>query len=168
MTEKAKPRVWRSRPLEWMLCFSLFLSVILEMLSKPKIFRDSKSEVIKGQAIEVSCQSSDGTSPIFYQLFKANNVLKSHNMSSNEPAVFKDNPTKDVEYYCIVDNCHSHTKMVSEVLRVKVIGKLPCYEKKSRGIGALVHIFKGLGVSRDCVDEKSGWYLYKVHKHDMW
>uniref|UniRef100_F7DLW8 Platelet endothelial cell adhesion molecule n=1 Tax=Equus caballus TaxID=9796 RepID=F7DLW8_HORSE len=94
---------------------------VCEMLSKPKIFRDSKSEVIKGQAIEVSCQSSDGTSPIFYQLFKANNVLKSHNMSSNEPAVFKDNPTKDVEYYCIVDNCHSHTKMVSEVLRVKVI-----------------------------------------------
>lgn len=42
-------------------------------------------------------------------------------MDSNEPAVFKDKPTKDVEYQCIADNCHSHTEMISEVLRVKVI-----------------------------------------------
>lgn len=71
-------------------------------------------------------------------------------MNSNEPAVFKDNPTKDVEYQCIVDNCHSHTEVVSEVLRVKVIGELLCWGKKSCGLGALLHIFKGLGLPGGC------------------
>ncbi|XP_004432716.1 PREDICTED: platelet endothelial cell adhesion molecule isoform X1 [Ceratotherium simum simum] len=94
---------------------------VCEMLSKPEIFCDSKSEVIKGQTIEVSCQSRRGTSPISYHLLKASNILKSRNVSSNEPTVFKDNPTKDVEYQCIADNCHSHAEMVSDVLRVKVI-----------------------------------------------
>lgn len=102
------------------------LSVILEMLSKPRIFYDSSSEVIKGQTIAVSCQSINGTTPISYHLLKTSNILESRDMSSNEPAVFKDNPTKDTEYQCIVDNCHSHSEMVSEVLRVKVIGKLLC------------------------------------------
>ncbi|XP_062937072.1 platelet endothelial cell adhesion molecule [Cynocephalus volans] len=94
---------------------------VCEMLSKPRISLDARSEVIKGQTIEVSCQSISGTSPIFYQLLKANKVLESCNKSSNDPAVFKDNATKDVEYQCIADNCHSQAKMFSEVLRVKVI-----------------------------------------------
>ncbi|XP_036852733.2 platelet endothelial cell adhesion molecule isoform X2 [Manis javanica] len=94
---------------------------VCEMLSKPRIFHESRSEVIKGQTIEVSCQSINGTSPISYHLLKASSVLKKCSMSSNDPAVFKDNPTKDVEYQCIVDNCHSQNKMFSEVLRVKVI-----------------------------------------------
>ncbi|XP_036852734.2 platelet endothelial cell adhesion molecule isoform X3 [Manis javanica] len=96
---------------------------VCEMLSKPRIFHESRSEVIKGQTIEVSCQSINGTSPISYHLLKASSVLKKCSMSSNDPAVFKDNPTKDVEYQCIVDNCHSQNKMFSEVLRVKVIAK---------------------------------------------
>lgn len=120
------------------------------MLSTPRIFYDSGSEVIKGQTITVSCQSVNGTAPISYHLLKVNAILDSHNMNSNEPAVFKDNPTKDVEYQCIVDNCHSHNAMVSEVLRVKVIGKLLCWRKKSCGLGALLHIFKGLGFPRGC------------------
>ncbi|KAI5277240.1 platelet endothelial cell adhesion molecule isoform X1 [Manis pentadactyla] len=94
---------------------------VCEMLSKPRIFHESRSEVIKGQTIEVSCQSINGTSPISYHLLKASSILKKCSMSSNDPAVFKDNPTKDVEYQCIVDNCHSQNKMFSEVLRVKVI-----------------------------------------------
>ncbi|XP_036755834.2 platelet endothelial cell adhesion molecule isoform X3 [Manis pentadactyla] len=96
---------------------------VCEMLSKPRIFHESRSEVIKGQTIEVSCQSINGTSPISYHLLKASSILKKCSMSSNDPAVFKDNPTKDVEYQCIVDNCHSQNKMFSEVLRVKVIAK---------------------------------------------
>ncbi|XP_057572018.1 platelet endothelial cell adhesion molecule [Hippopotamus amphibius kiboko] len=94
---------------------------VCEMLSKPSIFHDSRSEVIKGQTIEVSCQSKNGTSPIFYELSKASKTWASQTMNSNEPAIFKDNPTKDVEYHCVADNCHSHTQLVSEVLQVKVI-----------------------------------------------
>nr|XP_036852729.1 platelet endothelial cell adhesion molecule isoform X1 [Manis javanica]XP_036852731.1 platelet endothelial cell adhesion molecule isoform X2 [Manis javanica]XP_036852732.1 platelet endothelial cell adhesion molecule isoform X3 [Manis javanica] len=100
---------------------SMVQIAVCEMLSKPRIFHESRSEVIKGQTIEVSCQSINGTSPISYHLLKASSVLKKCSMSSNDPAVFKDNPTKDVEYQCIVDNCHSQNKMFSEVLRVKVI-----------------------------------------------
>ena len=147
----------------WMFClrlFSLSLSVILEMLSKPSIFHDSRSEVIKGQTIEVRCQSINGTAPVFYQLSDASKPVANQSVGSNEPAIFRDKPMKDVEYWCSADNCHSHTKMFSEVLRVKVIGKSLCYEKNPWGTAVLVHIFKGLRV-----DKRSGWYLCKVHKH---
>ena len=165
MIEKAKPRVCRRNTLGWMFCLRLFFflssSVILEMLSKPSIFHDSRSEVIKGQTIEVSCQSINGTAPIFYQLSNTSKPVANQSMGSNEPAIFRDKPTKDVEYWCSADNCHSHSKMFSEVLRVKVIGKSLCCEKNPRGTAVLVHTFKGLGV-----DKRSGWYLCKVHKHD--
>ncbi|XP_054429007.1 platelet endothelial cell adhesion molecule isoform X3 [Pteronotus mesoamericanus] len=94
---------------------------VCEMLSKPRIFYDSKSEVIKGQTIEVKCQSINGTSPVSYRLLKRNNILKSHNVSSNEPAVFKDNPTEDTEYQCIAHNCHSRPEIFSDLLSIKVI-----------------------------------------------
>ncbi|XP_077636514.1 platelet endothelial cell adhesion molecule isoform X1 [Crocuta crocuta] len=94
---------------------------VCEMLSKPRIFYDSSSEVIKGQTIAVSCQSVNGTTPITYHLLKAGSILESCNMNSNEPAVFKDKPTKDVEYQCMADNCHSYTEIASEVLRVNVV-----------------------------------------------
>lgn len=138
-------------------CFSL--SVVLEMLSKPSIFHDSGSEVIKGQTIEVSCQSINGTSPISYQLLKGSDLLASQNVSSNEPAVFKDNPTKDVEYQCIADNCHSHAGMPSKVLRVKVIGKSLACGKNSCRTGALVRMFKGLEWTR----EAGGTYAKSVN-----
>lgn len=94
---------------------------VCEILSKPRIFYESKSEVIKGQTIEVKCQSVNGTSPISYHLVRTSGTLKSHNVSSNEPAVFKDNPTEDTEYHCVARNCHSHAEMFSDLLSVKVI-----------------------------------------------
>ncbi|XP_045692297.1 platelet endothelial cell adhesion molecule isoform X4 [Phyllostomus hastatus] len=94
---------------------------VCEKLSKPRIFHESKSEVIKGRTIEVKCQSINGTSPISYRLVKTYITLNSHNVSSNEPAVFKDNPTEDTEYHCIAHNCHSHPEIFSDPLSVKVI-----------------------------------------------
>ncbi|XP_039715073.1 platelet endothelial cell adhesion molecule isoform X3 [Pteropus medius] len=94
---------------------------VCEKLSKPKIFYDTKSEVIKGHTVKVSCQTTNGTPPISYHLLKANNILDSRNMDSHEPAVFRDNPTEDAEYQCIVDNCHSHTEMITELLPLKVV-----------------------------------------------
>ena len=75
---------------------SFSLSVILEMLSKPSIFHDSRSEVIKGQTIEVSCQSVNGTAPIFYQLSNTSKPVANQSVGSNEPAIFRDKPMKDV------------------------------------------------------------------------
>ncbi|KAM6163539.1 platelet endothelial cell adhesion molecule [Rhynchocyon petersi] len=94
---------------------------VCDMLSKPMIFRETRSEVIKGQTIAVSCQSTNGTTPISYRLLKADGPSDSFNMSSNDPAVFRDTPTKDTVYQCFADNCHSHPEMISEVLKVKVI-----------------------------------------------
>ncbi|XP_028355044.1 platelet endothelial cell adhesion molecule isoform X2 [Physeter macrocephalus] len=135
---------------------------VCEMLSKPSIFHDSRSEVIKGQTIEVSCQSINGTSPIFYQLSKASKTLASQSMGSNEPAIFKDNPTKDVEYQCIADNCHSHTKLVSELLQVKVIA--PVDEVKlSILLNEEVESGKPI-VLRCSVNEGSSPITYKFYK----
>ncbi|XP_053511336.1 platelet endothelial cell adhesion molecule isoform X2 [Artibeus jamaicensis] len=94
---------------------------VCEMLSKPRIFYESTSEVIKGQTIEVKCQSINGTSPISYRLVRTSGTSKGHNVSSNEPAVFKDNPTEDTEYHCVARNCHSHPEIHSDLLSVKVI-----------------------------------------------
>nr|XP_030699216.1 platelet endothelial cell adhesion molecule isoform X3 [Globicephala melas] len=135
---------------------------VCEMLSKPSIFHDSRSEVIKGQTIEVSCQSINGTSPIFYQLSKASKILASQSMGSNEPAIFKDNPMKDVEYHCIADNCHSHTKLVSELLQVKVIA--PVDEVKlSILLNEEVESGKPI-VLRCSVNEGSSPITYKFYK----
>lgn len=93
------------------------------MLSKPRIFYNSSSEVVKGQTIQISCQSINGTSPISYSLLKEGKLLERKYKDFNQPTVFKDQPTKDTEYQCIADNCHSHTNIVSKVLHVKVIGE---------------------------------------------
>ncbi|XP_047614253.1 platelet endothelial cell adhesion molecule isoform X2 [Phacochoerus africanus] len=135
---------------------------VCEMLSKPSIFHDSRSEVIKGQTIEVSCQSINGTSPISYQLLKGSDLLASQNMSSNEPAVFKDNPTKDVEYQCIADNCHSHASMPSKILRVKVIA--PVEEVKLSSLMS-EEVESGQAIVLRCsVKEGSGPITYKFYK----
>lgn len=138
------------------------------MLSTPRIFYDTRSEVIKGHTVKIHCQTTNGTPPISYRLLKANKDLESRDMDSNEPAVFKDNPTEDTEYQCIVDNCHSHAEMITELLPLKVIGKLLCYDKKSCEFWALVHIFKSLWLPGNYVDNGSGWYMGNVHLHDMW
>lgn len=135
---------------------------VCEMLSKPSIFHDSGSEVIKGQTIEVSCQSINGTSPISYQLLKGSDLLASQNVSSNEPAVFKDNPTKDVEYQCIADNCHSHAGMPSKVLRVKVIAPV---EEVKLSILLSEEVESGQAIVLQCsVKEGSGPITYKFYK----
>ncbi|XP_075850796.1 platelet endothelial cell adhesion molecule isoform X1 [Microcebus murinus] len=135
---------------------------VCEMLSEPRISHDAQSEVIKGQTIEVSCQSINGTWPIAYQLLKANRVLEGCTKNSNDPAVFKDKPTKDVEYQCVADNCHSHAKMFSEVLRVKVIA--PVSEVKlSILLSEAVESGKEI-VLRCSVKEGSGPITYRFYR----
>lgn len=90
-------------------------------ISKPRIFHSTKSEIIKGHAVRISCQSINGTSPITYYLLKGSDVLENITKNSSDPAVFQDSPSKDVEYKCIADNCHSHPEVSSEVLSIKVI-----------------------------------------------
>ncbi|XP_028636196.1 platelet endothelial cell adhesion molecule isoform X2 [Grammomys surdaster] len=94
---------------------------VCEMLSEPRIFHDAKSEIIKGQAVGISCQSVNGTAPITYHLMKAKSKFQTLQMNSSDPATFTDKPTEDVEYQCVADNCHSHPEVHSEILRVKVI-----------------------------------------------
>lgn len=94
---------------------------VCEMLSKPRIFHDSSSEVVKGQVIQVSCQSVNGTAPISYQLLKSGSIFEGQLRNSSEPAVFKDKPEKDAAYQCLAYNCHSHGTMASEILQVKVV-----------------------------------------------
>uniref|UniRef100_A0A2K6EM32 Platelet endothelial cell adhesion molecule n=1 Tax=Propithecus coquereli TaxID=379532 RepID=A0A2K6EM32_PROCO len=135
---------------------------VCENLSKPRISHDAQSEVIKGQTIEVSCQSINGTWPIAYQLLKGNRVLESCTKNSNDPAVFKDKPTKDMEYQCVADNCHSHAKMFSEVLRVKVIA--PVSEVKlSILLSEAVESGKEI-VLRCSVKEGSGPITYRFYR----
>ncbi|XP_045381779.1 platelet endothelial cell adhesion molecule isoform X2 [Lemur catta] len=136
--------------------------LVCEMLSELRISHDAQSEVIKGQTIEVRCQSINGTWPIAYQLLKANRVLESCTKSSIDPAVFKDKPTKDVDYQCVADNCHSHAKMFSEVLRVKVIA--PVSEVKlSILLSEAVESGKEI-VLRCSVNEGSGPITYRFYR----
>lgn len=94
---------------------------VCAMLSKPRIFHDAKSEIIKGQAIGISCQSEKGTAPITYHLMKAKSDIQTLEMTSNDPATFTDKPTREVEYQCRAENCHSDPEVLSKILRVKVI-----------------------------------------------
>ncbi|KAF4012746.1 hypothetical protein G4228_002933 [Cervus hanglu yarkandensis] len=135
---------------------------VCEMLSKPRIFHDSRSEVIKGQTIEVSCQSVNGTAPIFYQLSDASKPVANQSMGSNEPAIFRDKPMKDVEYWCSADNCHSHTKMFSEVLRIKVIAPV---DEAQLSILLKEEVESGEPLVLRCsVKEGSGPITYKFYK----
>lgn len=104
-------------------CFIWISLVVLEMLSKPRIFHDATSEIIKGHTIGIGCQSENGTAPISYHLIKAKSNFKTLEMTSNDPATFTDKPTRDVQYQCVADNCHSHSEVHSVILRVKVIGE---------------------------------------------
>ncbi|XP_073901540.1 platelet endothelial cell adhesion molecule isoform X4 [Castor canadensis] len=135
---------------------------VCEKLSKPSIFHDVKSEIIKGNPIKVSCQSINGTSPISYHLVKATNILQSRMMTSNDPAEFIDKPTKDVEYQCIVDNCHSHLEMFSEVLKVKVIAPV---DQVKISILSSEEVESGEEIVLRCyVDEGTGPITYSFYK----
>ncbi|XP_047400247.1 platelet endothelial cell adhesion molecule isoform X2 [Sciurus carolinensis] len=135
---------------------------VCEMLSKPRISHDAKSEIIKGQTIRVSCQSINGTSPISYHLLKATSTSEIQKKFSNDPAVFQDKPTKDVEYQCAADNCHSHPGMVSEVLRVKVIAPV---EEVKLSILSSEEVESGEEMVLLCsVTEGTGPITYKFYK----
>ncbi|XP_015427937.1 PREDICTED: platelet endothelial cell adhesion molecule isoform X5 [Myotis davidii] len=140
------------------------LITVCEMLSKPRIFYDFKSEVIKGQTIEVHCQSINGTTPISYHLLKASNIVENYTVGSNEPAVFKDNPTEDTEYQCLADNCHSSSAIISEPLVVKVIApvvevKLAILNNKQVESGDDL-------VLRCFVNKASGPITYKFYREE--
>lgn len=141
--EKAKPKIW----VVVSVLFGLFFSVVLEMLSKPRIFHDAKAEIIKGHAITISCQSVNGTAPVTYHLIKDTNVFLDRMVTSNDPAAFTDEPIEDVEYQCMANNCHSHPQLYSETLRVKVIGK-----QEGQGFNRL----EGLMSIRGCGDNRDG------------
>ncbi|KAM5213362.1 platelet endothelial cell adhesion molecule isoform 2-T3 [Hipposideros larvatus] len=135
---------------------------VCEMLSKPRIVYEVRSEVIKGQTIKVNCQSINGTSPISYRLLKASNVLGTLTVGSNEPAVFKDSPTEDVEYQCIVNNCHSDDEMKSELLMVKVIAPV---EDVKLSILQNKMVESGKDIVLLCsVNKASGPITYKFYK----
>lgn len=137
---------------------------VCEMLSKPRIFYNSSSEVVKGQTIQISCQSINGTSPISYSLLKEGKLLERKYKDFNQPTVFKDQPTKDTQYQCIADNCHSHTNIVSKVLHVKVIA--PVDEVK---LSFLVSdmVESGKTIELQCsVNEASAPITYKFFKGD--
>ncbi|XP_036195859.1 platelet endothelial cell adhesion molecule isoform X5 [Myotis myotis] len=140
------------------------LITVCEMLSRPRIFYDSTSEVIKGQTIEVHCQSINGTMPISYHLLKASNIVENYTVGSNEPAVFKDNPTEDTKYQCLADNCHSSSAMFSEPLVVKVIApvvevKLAILNNKQVESGDDL-------VLRCFVNKASGPITYKFYREE--
>lgn len=135
---------------------------VCAMLSKPRIFHDSKSEIIKGQAISISCQSVNGTLPITYRLLKGADTFQSHSMNSDEPVVFVDRPTTDVEYQCLAENCHSYPELSSDVLQVKVLA--PVNDVK---ISILEHneVESGSQIVLHCtVKEGTGPILFKFYR----
>ncbi|XP_006833791.1 PREDICTED: platelet endothelial cell adhesion molecule [Chrysochloris asiatica] len=137
---------------------------VCEMLSQIRIFHDTRSEVIKGQSVAIYCQSTNGTSPIYYQLLKANKVLGSLQKDSNNPAVFHDNPTKDTEYQCIADNCHSHTEIISEVLKVKVIAPV---DEVKLAILLNEEVESGETIKLECsVNEGTGPITFKFYREN--
>lgn len=135
---------------------------VCEMLSKPRIFHDAKSEIIKGHAVGISCQSVNGTAPITYRLTKAKSDFRTLEMNSKDPATFTDKPTRDVEYQCIADNCHSHPEVRSEILRVKVIAPV---DEVTISILSKNEIFSGDEMALLCsVKEGTGPITFQFYK----
>ncbi|XP_049716143.1 platelet endothelial cell adhesion molecule isoform X3 [Elephas maximus indicus] len=136
---------------------------VCEMLSEPRIFYDTRSEVIKGRTIAISCHSTKGTLPISY-ILNASKILEYVQKSSNDPAVFEVKPTKDTEYQCIADNCHSRGKKISRVLKIKVIA--PVDEVKLT-IMLNEEVESGKDIVLQCsVNEGSGPITYSFYRKD--
>ncbi|XP_023569634.1 platelet endothelial cell adhesion molecule isoform X1 [Octodon degus] len=131
-------------------------------ISKPRIFHDTKSEIIKGQAVRISCQSENGTSPITYYLLRGSDILENITKTSNDPAVFRDNPTEDADYKCVADNCHSHLEASSEALSIKVIA--PVHQVKL-SILRNSEVETGKEIVLQCsVTEGTGPITYRFYK----
>ncbi|XP_013358677.1 PREDICTED: platelet endothelial cell adhesion molecule isoform X2 [Chinchilla lanigera] len=131
-------------------------------ISTPRILHHPKSEIIKGQAVTVSCHSRNGTSPITYYLLRGSDVLENITKASDKPAEFRDSPTKDAEYKCVADNCHSHPAVSSEVLSIKVIA--PVYQVKLT-ILRNPEVESGKEIVLQCsVNEGTGPITYRFYK----
>ncbi|XP_036612874.1 platelet endothelial cell adhesion molecule isoform X2 [Trichosurus vulpecula] len=137
---------------------------VFEIVSKPRIFRNSKSEVIKGQQFELSCQSINGTPPIRYHLCIMNACKKQQKMYSNEPAKFFERPTATTEYTCVAENHHSQGSVASDVLNVVVI--VPVARVN---LSILLHeeVESGKEVVLRCSTDEGSWPIhYKFYRHD--
>ncbi|XP_027728651.1 platelet endothelial cell adhesion molecule isoform X2 [Vombatus ursinus] len=137
---------------------------VFEIVSKPRIFHNSKSEVIKGQLLELYCQSINGTPPIRYHLCKMNTCKSNQEMYSNEPARFLDRPTATTEYTCLAKNHHSQGSVTSEVLNVVVI--VPVARVN---LSILLHeeVESGKEVVLRCSADEGSWPIhYRFYRHN--
>ncbi|XP_043820311.1 platelet endothelial cell adhesion molecule isoform X3 [Dromiciops gliroides] len=137
---------------------------VFEIVSKPRIFHNSRSEVIKGQDLEVYCQSVNGTPPIIYYLCKMNTCKSQKEMFTHEPATFLEKPTATTEYTCIAKNYHSQGSVTSDILNVVVIVPV------SRvNLSNLLHeeVESGQNVALLCSTDEGSWPIhYKFYKHN--
>uniref|UniRef100_F6U0Z2 Platelet endothelial cell adhesion molecule n=1 Tax=Monodelphis domestica TaxID=13616 RepID=F6U0Z2_MONDO len=137
---------------------------VFEIVSKPKIFHNSASEVITGKLLEIYCQSTNGTPPIMYYLCKMNLCANQKEMYSNEPVKFLDTPTANTEYTCIAKNHHSQGTMDSDVLNVVVIAPVA-----KVNLSILLHeeVVSGKEVVLRCSTDGGSWPIhYKFYRHN--
>ncbi|XP_072501519.1 platelet endothelial cell adhesion molecule isoform X2 [Notamacropus eugenii] len=137
---------------------------VFEIVSKPRIFHNSESEVIKGQLLELYCQSTNGTPPIRYYLCKMNTCKSHKEMYSNEPAKFLERPTATTEYTCVAKNHHSQGSVVSDVLNVSVIVPVA---RVNLSILLSEEVESGEQVVLRCSTDEGSWPIhYRFYKHD--
>ncbi|XP_068920066.1 platelet endothelial cell adhesion molecule isoform X3 [Petaurus breviceps papuanus] len=137
---------------------------VFEIVSKPRIFHNSESEVIKGQLLELYCQSINGTPPIRYRLCKMNVCKNQQVIFSNQPARFLDRPTATMEYTCVAENHHSQGSVTSDVLNVVVI--VPVARVN---LSILLHeeVESGKEVVLRCSTDEGSWPIhYKFYRHN--
>uniref|UniRef100_F7EFG2 Ig-like domain-containing protein n=1 Tax=Ornithorhynchus anatinus TaxID=9258 RepID=F7EFG2_ORNAN len=137
---------------------------VYAMLSAPEIdYNGSKSEVVLGRTLELSCWSREGTPPIFYTLYKANKVLERKNISSHAPALFLDNPNKPVDYRCIAQNLHSQGRKSSPALKVMVIAPVG---KVNITILQNGEVESGREIVLRCSVDEGSWPInFEVYRH---
>ncbi|XP_038613184.1 platelet endothelial cell adhesion molecule isoform X2 [Tachyglossus aculeatus] len=137
---------------------------VYAMISTPEIdYNSSKSEVVLGQTLELSCWSREGTPPISYTLYKANKILDRKNISSRAPALFIDNPDKPVEYSCTAQNLHSQGRKSSPVLKVMVIAPVG---KVNISILQNGEVESGREIVLRCYVDEGSWPInFKVYRY---
>ncbi|XP_074116624.1 platelet endothelial cell adhesion molecule isoform X2 [Sminthopsis crassicaudata] len=137
---------------------------VFEIVSKPRIFHNSESEVIKGHPLLLYCQSIQGTPPITYHLCKMNTCKSQQEMYSNEPAIFSDKPTATTEYTCVAKNHHSQGSVASDVLKVVVIVPVA---RVNLTILSHEEVESGKEVVLQCSTDEGSWPIhYKFYKHN--
>ncbi|XP_074080881.1 platelet endothelial cell adhesion molecule isoform X2 [Macrotis lagotis] len=137
---------------------------VFEIVSKPRIYHGSKSEVIQGRSLNLYCQSINGTPPIIYNLCKMNICMITKKMYSNEPALFTVNPSATTEYTCVAKNHHSKGSVTSDVLNVEVI--VPVVRVN---LSILFHteVETGKEIMLFCKTDEASWPIhYKLYRHN--